>query len=54
MCETCFVNKKSCRKKFFQKLKFLPYMGSELVKIFEKWGRKIFLRFFGFDQRKNV
>ena len=24
MFETCFVTEKSCRKKFFQKLKFLP------------------------------
>ena len=27
LCETCFLSKKSCRKKFFQKMKFLPYRG---------------------------
>ena len=43
--------------KFFKPpLKFadLPTHDRQTVKIFEKWGRKIFLRFFGFNQCKNV
>ena len=49
LCETCFLSKKSCRKIFFFKnWNFYPIRGSELVKIFEKWGWKMFLRFFGF------
>ena len=45
MCETCFLIKKKLSEKIFQILKFLPYRKSELVKIFEKRGRKFFCVF---------
>ena len=54
MFETCFVTEKSCWKKFFQILKFLPYRGSELVKILKNGVEKFFLRFFGLNQCKIV
>ena len=49
LCETCFLSKKSCRKIFFFKnWNFYPIGGSELVKVFEKLGWKMFLSFLGF------
>ena len=47
LCETSFWVKK-VGKNFFKYWNFYPIRGSELVKIFEKWGWKMFLRFFGF------
>ena len=46
LCETMFLSKKSCRKKFFQKLKLLPYMGIRTCKNFWKMGLKNVFAFF--------
>ena len=41
-------------KMFLSFVGFYPIWGSELVKIYEKWGWNFFLRFFGFNQCEIV
>ena len=49
-----FWVKKFVGKNLFKNWIFYPLGGSELVKNFEKWGWKTFLRFFGFNQCEIV
>ena len=46
LCEISFLSKKSCRKSFFQILKYLPYKGITTCKNFRKMELKNVFAFF--------